>query len=95
LCKLVNRFPQINPYWLLGDAEEMHNSNAQKSTTGNSVSSPGGLFDLPQAIEEKSENYNIHESAQNRLIPQPGKNNIEKIIIIYDDQTFEELRPKR
>ena len=95
LCKLVNRFPQINPYWLLGDAEEMHNSNAQKSTTGNSVSSPGGLFDLPQAIEEKSENYNIHESAQNRLIPQSGKNNIEKIIIIYDDQTFEELRPKR
>ena len=27
LCKIVNRFPQINPYWLLGDAQEMHNSN--------------------------------------------------------------------
>jgi transcriptional regulator with XRE-family HTH domain len=27
ICKLVNRFPRINPYWLLGDAEEMLNAN--------------------------------------------------------------------
>ena len=33
LCKIVNRFPQISPYWLLGDAKEMRNANAQNSTS--------------------------------------------------------------
>ena len=41
LCKIVNRFPQINPYWLLGEAEEIYNN-----TTTSVAPSSGNLFDV-------------------------------------------------
>ena len=52
VCKIVNRFPQINPYWLLGDSDKMYNdttgyatvpatengkTSAQPMPTGNSL----------------------------------------------------------
>ena len=43
LCKIVNRFPQINPYWLLGEATEMRNANATNSTPGAATSSASTL----------------------------------------------------
>ena len=93
LCKLVNRFPQINPYWLLGNAEEMRNVNAPISTEASLSPSSETLFDLSA---EKSDNSNIIQNSQiDTTLPQFGRSNIEKIIIVYQDQTFEELRPKR
>ena len=92
LCKIVNRFPQINPYWLLGDAEEMHNTNAPISTGGNQVKTSGTLFDLST---EKSENSDISQNSQIATTPQLDRLDIDKIIIVYKDQTFEELKPKR
>ena len=92
LCKIVNRFPQINPYWLLGDAEEMHNTNAPISTGGIQAQTSGTLFDMQT---EKSDNSNISPNSQIAITPQLGRSDIEKIIIVYQDQTFEELKPKR
>ena len=103
LCKLVNRFPQINPYWLLGDAADMRNSNAPISTPGTSSDSAsnvsgttsGTLFDLGGDTSAKNDNSNIATSSTNVPIPTFGRTDIEKIIIVYCDQTFEELRPKK
>ena len=98
LCKLVNRFPQINPYWLLGDAEEMRNTNAPISTMESQSPTSGTLFDLSAEKSDKSdksENSDIGANSQISTIPQLVSGNIEKIIIVYRDQTFEELRPKR
>ena len=98
LCKLVNRFPQINPYWLLGNAEEMRNTNASISTMESQSPTSGTLFDLSAEKSDKSdksENSDIGANSQISTIPQLVSGNIEKIIIVYQDQTFEELRPKR
>ena len=92
LCKIVNRFPQINPYWLLGDAEEMRNTNATIPTEANQIPTSGTLFDMPA---EKSDNSDISQNLQISTTPQFGRSDIDKIIIVYHDQTFEELRPKK
>lgn len=95
LCKIVNRFPQINPYWLLGDAEEMRNANIPISTSESQVTSSGTLFDLSEGATSKSDNSNIAPDIPTLSTAQLGRSDIEKIIIVYRDQTFEELRPKR
>ncbi|MBE6194434.1 MAG: helix-turn-helix transcriptional regulator [Rikenellaceae bacterium] len=95
LCKIVNRFPQINPYWLLGDAEEMRNANIPISTSESQVASSGTLFDLSEGAASKSDNSNIAPDVPTLSTAQLGRSDIEKIIIVYRDQTFEELRPKR
>lgn len=95
LCKIVNRFPQINPYWLLGDAEEMRNANAQNSTSNTQVTESGTLFDLQNATTDESDNSNISQKSQAAATANFIRSDIEKIIIIYRDQTFEELHPKK
>ena len=103
LCKLVNRFPQINPYWLLGDAAEMRNSNAPISTSTTTASTgPGAadrtsatLFDFREDHSAKSEVSESMASYSNVPIPTVGHSDIDRIIIVYRDQTFEELRPKK
>lgn len=95
LCKIVNRFPQINPYWLLGDAEEMRNANAQNSTSNTQVTESGTLFDLQNATTDESDNSNISQKSQTAATANFIRSDIEKIIIIYRDQTFEELHPKK
>ena len=103
LCKIVNRFPQINPYWLLGEATEMRNANATNSTPGAATSSAstltvptsGTLFDMKAENQDNSANYDTASITPNVPISTLGRSDIEKIIIVYRDQTFEELRPKR
>ena len=99
LCKLVNRFPQINPYWLLGDASEMRNTGAHNSTSSTSTPSTnslsGTLFDLGENNSGSATTNEVASTIPNVPISTLGRSNIEKIIIVYNDQTFEELRPKR
>ena len=95
LCKIVNRFPQINPYWLLGDATEMRNANAPISTSSDAVPLSRSLFDVAEEKEEKSANSNIPFFGNDVPISTSWNSDIEKIVIIYKDQTFEVLRPKK
>jgi transcriptional regulator with XRE-family HTH domain len=90
VCRIINRFPQVNPYWLLGDAEEIYNNEAKATTTTN-----GTLFDMTNSTSASGVKSNISESAPNVPISTLGRNDIEKVIIVYRGQTFEELRPKR
>ena len=93
LCKIVNRFPQINPYWLLGDAPDMHNHNVPFSTSENQTKMSETLFNLEESKSEPNKNS---DTAISRLPMQSfGCSDIEKIIIIYQDHTFEELKPKK
>lgn len=95
LCKLVNRFPQINPYWLLGDAQEMRNPNVPFSTSEQLSESSATLFDLGEQQPEPTINPKAVASSENLAMPTLGRSDIEKIIIVYHDQTFEELKPKK
>ena len=95
LCKIVNRFPHINPYWLLGDATEMYNANVSNSTSATPTAASGTLFEMQTQPSVQSVNSNIQESALEQQTLAFGRADIDKIIIVYRDQTFEELRPKR
>ena len=95
LCKIVNRFPHINPYWLLGDATEMYNANVSNSTASAPTAASGTLFEMQTQPSVQSVNSNIQESALEQQTLAFGRADIDKIIIVYRDQTFEELRPKR
>ena len=95
ICKIVTRFPHINPYWLLGNATEMKNVAAQNSSQAPVVPASGNLFDDQNATSTQSANSNIAPSATNLTSTVLGRSDIEKIIIVYRDQSFEELHPKR
>ena len=92
ICKIVNRFPHINPYWLLGDSQDILNSNAQIPTLENLTENEATLFD---DAEKKVENPEMPTVSEPTTLPSFSRSDIEKIIIVYRDQTFEELRPKR
>lgn len=92
ICKIVTRFPHINPYWLLGDAQEMLNQNAQNSTPGIQAKTGSTLFDFDAPKSEIPEAPKILESVTN---PTFTNSDVEKIIIVYRDQSFEVLRPKK
>ena len=95
LCKIVNRFPHINPYWLLGDATEMANATHQQNAPTPAVPSEGNLFDAPNSTSAQCANSNISTPTGNVVSSALSRSDIEKIIIVYRDQTFEELHPKR
>ena len=95
LCKMVNRFPHINPYWLLGDAAEMRNAEAPIPRMESQVVASGTLFDSSELQNAKSENSDISKLSDNVPISTFGRTDIEKIIIVYRDRTFEELTPKK
>ena len=95
LCKIVNRFPQINPYWLLGDAQDMLNPNVPFSTSEKPSETSSTLFDLGEQKSEPLTNSKTTTSTENLSMPPFSRSDIEKIIIVYQDQTFEELKPKR
>ena len=92
ICKIVNRFPNINPYWLLGDSQDILNSNAQIPTSQNFTENEATLFD---DAEKKVENPEMTTVSEPTTLPSLSRSDIEKIIIVYRDQTFEELRPKK
>ncbi len=89
ICKIINRFPQINPYWLLGDAEEIDNQNAPISTSATLLPSTGNLF-TPTEESEPNPNQQVQPLASALT-----RSDIAKIIVVYNDQTFEELKPKK
>jgi transcriptional regulator with XRE-family HTH domain len=92
ICKIVNRFPHINPYWLLGDSQDILNSNAQIPTSQNFTENEATLFD---DAEKKVENPEMTTVSEPTTLPSLSRSDIEKIFIVYRDQTFEELRPKK
>ena len=91
ICKIVTRFPHINPYWLLGDAQEMLNQNAQISTPEIQAETNSILFNYNDNKSEISEVPKILESVTN---PTLTNSDIEKIIIVYRDKSFEVLKAK-
>lgn len=95
LCKIVNRFPQINPYWLLGNAEEMHNQNATFATSEIPSEINTTLFDLEEQKSEQIINSKTITPTENLAMSSFSRSDIEKIIIVYNDHTFEELMPKK
>ena len=95
--KILRRFPNINPDWLLLDSEQMYRAASENSQPSeNSIFSAELTFapedaknDEPVSPVKQSEmatvNGVVNTATQNALT----RGNIKRIIILYDDRSFE------
>lgn len=96
--KILRRFPHINPDWLLLDNEQMYRADAeltndQPNQTSNEVA------ETPVNVEKISaaQNTTISEgstSANNSIerlatIGAVNRKNVKRVIVLFDDHTFE------
>ncbi|MBO5464791.1 MAG: helix-turn-helix transcriptional regulator [Alistipes sp.] len=96
--KILRRFPHINPDWLLLDSEQMYRADAeltndQPNQTSNEVA------ETPVNVEKISaaQNTTISEgstSANNSIerlatIGAVNRKNVKRVIVLFDDHTFE------
>ena len=105
ICKIVNRFPQINPYWLLGDSEQIYNSSATEPTqadvqNGASVGGAvaGDLFNMAEASTPLNSTRSDEGAAKpmteiSRIVG--SSTDIEKIVVFYADKSFESFTPRK
>ena len=105
ICKIVNRFPQINPYWLLGDSEQIYNSSATESTqadvqNGASVGGAvaGDLFNMAESSTPLNSTRSDEGAAKpmaeiSRIVG--SSTDIEKIVVFYADKSFESFTPRK
>lgn len=98
ICKIVNAFPQVNPYWLLGDSEKMYNDSYAESA---SLSKDGALlFDFNEQKTEPTEESRPQTRRRNgtgdivaSIAEAMSGPEISRIIILYRDRTFESFTP--
>lgn len=102
--KILRRFPSINPDWLLLDQGPMYRSNdatPESATTsepqtpqlfGNGIEpSPGGT---PPATEETTAQPSATINAAQAMVSDAGRHGkVKRIIVMYDDHTFESYTP--
>ncbi len=100
ICKIVTRFPHVNPYWLLGDAENMYNDNfkdsglptAERATAESDTSSAPALF--PTSTDKftaggRESAVIVDSKSSDAAVHSAKRSDVAKIVIFYDDSSFE------
>lgn len=106
LQKILRRFPRINPDWLLLDSDKMYRDEPPaQSSAPQPMSQPashgGDLFGLASGrhpLEEKrqpetTEKATDDPAPQRQLPTALFTANVKRIVVLYDDQTFESFTP--
>jgi transcriptional regulator with XRE-family HTH domain len=102
--KILESFPAINPRWLIIGEGEIYNTNMKN--TNYEPSSKNLFSETKKNIETKDINSDIsnnkpeikqdvqvnHESAE-KAIKTGSAKRIAKVLIFYDDHTFEDFQP--
>ncbi len=94
VIKILSSYPEINSDWLLfGKGEMLQGSKTEKRLEG--------IFPEPEkpktvqvAKEEERAEYKTKTSPSKEKTTK-GKNGIEKIIVFYDDNSFQEYLPRK
>lgn len=110
LQKILRRFPRINPDWLLLDAPNMYRDQAAPTmavpaapTTDAKSEAPADLFSIPgqhlagrseRAAAETGSSHEMATPVQGSAMP-GRKRAIARIVIFYEDQTFESYTPEK
>ena len=102
LHKILKRFPNINPDWLLLDSDQMYRDQAAAPLTEENVESLFPLNNDDQSIAATfatTENDNASPNTPPVGTPQIANNiqqiarsssrNVRRVIILFDDHTFE------
>jgi transcriptional regulator with XRE-family HTH domain len=95
--KILNRFTNLNPEWLLTGKGEMYKKTMQQSLFSN-IPEPDKI---PDSIIENRENAETEKKTEElsnnykneNIIEKPENKNIEKIIVLYTDNSFREFVP--
>ncbi len=93
--KVLRNFPGINPDWLILGKGEMYIEEQQKEIIFNTpLDREVDKIEksAPQNVKNEVISSNNTNNINNTL---PNVKNIEKILVFFDDGTFEELNPKK
>ena len=109
--KILQRYPRINPDWLLLDSEEMYRQ--ESSATSTTMANSELQFDDPNVISDVSAGpslatkttstsaaaspLNIPGNAIDTIasLAAPQNRGVKRIIVMFDDHTFESYEPRR
>ncbi|MDO4758993.1 MAG: helix-turn-helix transcriptional regulator [Rikenellaceae bacterium] len=99
LQKMLSRFPRLNPDWLLLDRGPMYR-DTESATPAVPIPEPSTqaapmaqLFDTSSSSEPTS--TPVTEAQQIVATTANKKCSVARIVIFYDDQTFESFTPNR
>lgn len=105
LQKILRRFPRINPDWLLLDSDKMYRDEPAVQSVTQPTSPGGDLFEQTYAgkhpLEENRQKETMGSEPGNPLPPQipstlfANTANVKRIVVLYDDQTFESFTPTK
>ena len=109
--KILRRFPTINPDWLLLDQGPMYRDTADSAADANSQATqsvPQLFADTPQnydtAAHPSDSTPQVIDSMHATTTPPeavsavtngPKHGNVKRIIVLYDDHTFESYNPSK
>ncbi len=101
LQKILNRFPNINPDWLILDKGSMYRDDAATEHTASEKSADNPMHSVPQPITPQPTDSLTADAATSttptsahqfsNLSNAHGK--VRKIVILYEDGTFESFSP--
>ena len=98
LQKILKRFPNINPDWLLLDSEQMYRSSAEPTNSAltedfqNQESAPTLDFGVAFSSESSAPRTEQPNSGAEKIIraaTNSSARGVKRIIVLFDDNTFE------
>lgn len=112
LQKILRRFPQLNPDWLLLDSTQMYRDEytdvpkPSAPTVAPQLPIDDGLYGLfgspeieaaaPKAARQEPEDFEsfAQSTAAQFPVSRTGAN-VQRVVLFYDDQTFESFSPTK
>ena len=109
--KILQRYPRINPDWLLLDSDEMYRPDSSPASSVASSAelqfseSPSMAESATQAEPSAAENHSspadhttqAPSNVMDTIAPlvAPHNRGVKRIIVMFDDHTFESYEPRR
>ena len=103
--KILRRFPRVNPDWLLLDKDEMYRAMESEPQLANLQSLPsaensddGFVQQSPASgMISSSENYTSPSTPAQQIAAAfaPKNGNVKRVIVLFDDHTFESYEVSR
>lgn len=94
LQKILRRFPQVNPDWLLLDAEQMYRPAEEESARPNPPVAADNLADnlFAEGREPREEQAADPIAALGRIVAGGSRgDSLVRVVLVYADNTFEVL----
>lgn len=92
--KIITKFPEISADWLItGDGEMLREKRIREYDMFESGEGKKQEPEKEHKVRESAVNNSILQDSENKTREENKKKQIERIIIIYKDKSFEEYNP--